>query len=257
MAYFYNAMAMRWPVLRLLVLGILGAIAVTGCSSIQSFLSRTPVVPNEAILQMQVAPTAESGQYQVSGVADLPTGTELSLIAIRYLHLKQSPLGRDRLKPTYSILDYRTIEAEGGRWQTQLSLWKVAPDGQYKEAWQLQEPELRLAVEPEKDVLFLASLSPMDDLEEIERQLAGNSQRFASRFVRTTGEGSRYLRIGQMVSVNLPEGTTAPNPIREDDLNGGWGNRFLELPDPPNTIQYEFPDHRQTNAPLSSEEILY
>ena len=236
---------------------IVAAIA-TGCAPAQRLLSLRPqIVFDRANLSIQVVPASKPGEYTVSGAADLPEGTELTVAAIRYLHLSQSSVPVATAKPTYSILAYDVVEIVGDRWQTQLPLWKVAPDGTFQETWQLNESDLALAVEPEERVLFLATLAPIHNLQEIERQLAAGNQRFASRFIQTTAEGSRYLQTSEMVALSLPTGaTTALEALREDG-NGGWGNLYLPLPDPPNPHQLEFPGQRQTNAPASQGELLY
>jgi hypothetical protein len=211
----------------------------------------------EADLTLNVEPQNQPGTFLVAGTADLPNGTELNVIAIRRLRLNQFPVVSAEPEPTYSILTYETVAVEGDRWQTPLALWQVASDGAYKEAWQLQAPELQLDVTAEDDVFFLVTLAPLNDLEAIEQQLAAENQRLDRQYIQTTAEGDRYLQTGQVLTVALPTGETDPIGIREEDINGGWGNRFLELPDLPNERQLEFPEQRQTNAPVMQEEFLY
>ena len=257
MTYPWQTMRIYWRRLRTLTIGGILAATTASCASAPLQMFRSQPNFDRAILAIQIEPTTEPGQYAVSGVADLPRGVELTVMAIRYLHLNQSPLKAGDPQPTYSILAYDTVEVDGDRWETQLSLWKVAPDGAFKETWQLHEPNLKLAVEPDDDVIFLATLSPLDDLEIIERQLARDNRRFASRFIQTTAEGSRYLQAGQSLTIELPTGATIPTEPLPEDLNGGWGNRYLPLPDLPNTRQLDFPEQRQTNAPVSRGELLY
>lgn len=244
----------RWN--HLLGICLVGAIA-TSCTLVNPFNSRSQSTLNNAGLSLQVQPEDKPGEFTISGTAALPTGTKLTVIAVRQLRLQNSTLIALEPKPTYSILTYDTVTVAGDRWQTTLSLWQVASNGEYKEAWQLQVPELKLAVEPEDEVLFLVTLAPFDDLEAIEQQLAQNNQRLARQFIQTTSEGDRYLQTGQLLAVALPSGTTNPIGIREEDINGGWGNRFLDLPDLPNERQLDFPEQRQTNAPVTQEEFLY
>ena len=256
-------LAKRKP-LKTLVLSCLLSVLTASCHSTPTLSSQTLLFfrsqanPNNANLTIDVESTTKLGEYSISGTTDLPKGTKLTVMALRYLHVKQAPLPIDQPKLTYSILAYDTVKVGDNRyWQTRLSLWKITSDGQFKEAWQLHKPDLKLIVEPEDNVVFLATLAPTDDLEEIERELAGDNQQFSSRLIQTTSEGSRYLQAGELLTVDLPTGESVPPAIEPDDINGGWGNRFLELPDLPNTRQLEFPEHRQTNAPLSSEELLY
>lgn len=193
----------------------------------------------------------------VSGTAELPPDTKLNVLAVRQLRLQESPLTTLEPKPTYSILTYETTTVTSDRWQTMLNLWQVAPDGSYRETWQLQAPELDLNVIPEEEVFFLVTLGPVDDLVALERELAIANQRLAQQNIQTTAEGGRFLQTGQILTIDLPTGKTAPIAIREEDLNGGWGNRYQDLPDLPNNRQLQFPDQRQTNAPVDESEFLY
>lgn len=240
--------------------GLFVAIAVGSCQS-ETFvgipLFRTPKSLDDIELSIRVLPDEEPGSYMLSGTVDLPNETELTVLAVRYLSLTRSPLTVLTPRPTYSILAYDTVEVEGKEWEAQLSLWQASPTGQFKEAWQLQSPDLDLAVEPEEEVFFLATLTPLEDLAAIEQQLAEENRRISNRFVQTTTEGRRYLQTGQTLKVDLPDETGDPILIREEDLNGGWGNRFRQLPDLPNEREFEFPENRRTNAPTVPEEFLY
>lgn len=246
-----------WRLLRHLATGCLIAAIAVSCTPWQSIGLRPRHNLSNASLDIQVEPTTKPGQYAISGTADLPQGTELTVAAIRYLHPSQAPRETVNPKPTYSILAYDSVEIEGDRWQTQLSLWRAATNGEFKEVWQLNEPELELTVEPDAQVMFLATLGPIYSLQAIEQQLALENRQFASRFIQITSEGGRYLQTSQVLAIELPTGTTTPVGTRPEDINGGWGNRYLPLPDLPNTRQLEFPDHRQTNAPVAREELLY
>ncbi|MEM9006007.1 MAG: hypothetical protein AAGE59_21090 [Cyanobacteria bacterium P01_F01_bin.86] len=249
---------MRPTLTQILVLVCTLAMLTAGCTPAQkAFLSRPQIDFDKVKLDIQVQPTDELGEYIVSGTADLPQETELTVAAIRYLHLSQATIQTADLKPTYAILAYDVVQVKGDRWRTRLPLWQIAPNGEFKETWQLHEPDLALAVEPEEGVLFLVTLAPIHNLQEIEQQLAIGNQQIASRFIHITSEGSRYLQTGEMVKVDLPTRKTTPPGEQPEDINGGWGNRYLPLPDPPNTRQLEFPEHRQTNAPVAREELLY
>jgi len=39
-------------------------------------------------------------------------------------------------------------------------------------------------------------------------------------------------------------------------LNGGWGPRYLLIPEPPIIYRLEKPQDRRTNEPLSPQEFL-
>ncbi|NER79932.1 MAG: hypothetical protein F6K42_10180 [Leptolyngbya sp. SIO1D8] len=256
MIHTLKTMFVNWRLLRNCIAGCFIVVVAGGCASAQRVF-RSQVTLDEANLAIQVEPTDESGQYTISGMADLPQGTELTVAAVRYLHLTNVPLKAGKLNPTYSILAYDTVKVRDDRWQTELSLWQVAPNGEFMETWQIDEPELQLSVEPQEEVIFLVSLAPIHNLRAIEQQLARENQQFARRFIQTSAEGSRYLQTGELLEIDLPTGSTTPLAIRPEDINGGWGKRYLQLPDLPNTRQLEFPENRQTNAPISNEEMLY
>lgn len=242
--------------MRLLLLALSGAIA-TGCASVKLPRWRSQSPLKNADLTLTAQPTTAPGEYAVSGTAELPPNTELNVLAVRQLRLEQSPLTTLEPKSTYSILTYETVTVTSDRWQTNLTLWQVAPDGAYREAWQLQASELDLNVIPEEEVFFLATLGPVDDLAVIERELALANQRLARRNIQITADGGRFLQTGQILTIDLPTDKTAPIATREEDLNGGWGNRYLELPDLPNDRQLQFPNQRQTDAPVMQGEFLY
>ncbi|MDB9524399.1 hypothetical protein PN498_00240 [Oscillatoria sp. CS-180] len=242
---------------RWITLGLVVAIS-SGCRSVPFNPFRSQPNIDNIELSLDVKADEQPGSYTLSGEVDLPDTTKLTVMAVRYLELEQSPLTVLEAKPTYSILDYEIVEIEDGDWETQLFLWRQSPDGEFKEAWQLQTDKLELAVEPEDEIFFLATLTPFDDLAAIERQLASENRGISNQLIQTTIEGRRYLQTGKALTIGLPEGETAPVVLREEeDINGGWGNRFLELPDLPNERQLDFPENRRTNAPSVSEEFLY
>ena len=213
---------------------------------------------DNANLTLDVKQHSEPGTFSIAGTASLPNGTKLNVLAVRQLRLKQSPLVNAEPRPTYSILTYETVTVENDRWQTTLSLWQITPDGQYKEAWQLQERELQLDVTPDAEVFFMVTLTPLDNLAEIEQQLAARNQQFGQRYLQTTSEGDRYLQVGKVMQIALPTDRQAISiGIRPEDINGGWGNRFLDLPDLPNRREFDFPENRQTDAPVRQDEFLY
>ena len=105
-------------------------------------------------------------------------------------------------------------------------------------------------------MLFLATVEPTDALSELETQLKKQGIKLVSNLVRNTAEGERYVQVSEVLPVALPTGQTTPPKQRPDELNGGWGPRYLLIDEPPNTNKFEQPDKRRTNAPLSPTELL-
>lgn len=215
---------------------------------------RWPGYLTDTDLILQVAAADTPGTYILSGAADLPDKTELTVTAIRQLKLDGA--AQIQSNPTYSILAYQTARVINGKWQAQLNLWQVAPDGKYQEAWQLELSRLELSLKPDEDVIFLAILTSDGQISGLEQQLASRGMRLTSRSLMTTAEGQRYAQASQALAIALPNGTTtAPRPQLED-VNYGWGYRYLIPQEPQNPYSLEFPEERQTNAPPRPGEFL-
>lgn len=231
----------------------------TGCSQAPLNLQQLPsLVPNfstNAAFKIQVTPSSR-GVYAVSGTTNLPDESKITVAAIRILKADQPSV--QNLKPiqTYGVLAYQDVKVSKGTWQTSLNLWKVASSGQFQEAWQIEQSQLGISLKPELDVTFLATVAPTSSLSELESQLEKQGVKLVSNLVRNTVDGERYIQASQVLNISLPtERTAAPSP-KIEDLNGGWGNRFLLIPEPPNINNYEKPDKRRTTAPLSPSELL-
>lgn len=235
-------------------------VLTTGCNDVSLKARQLPTLfpdlSTNANFQLSVTPKERAGVYTVAGTTNLPDKSRIAIAAIRYLQVSK-PQSQE-LKPhqTYSILAYQDVEVNKGKWQADLNLWKVAPNGQFKEAWQLEQPKLGLNLEPEPGILFLATVEPTDSLSELEQQLQKQGIKLVSNIVRNTVEGEQYVQGSQVLTVALPTGQTTAPPPRPDDLNGGWGPRYLLIDEPPNTNKFEQPDKRRTNAPLVPGEYL-
>jgi hypothetical protein len=232
----------------------------TGCSQIPSTVRQLPsLIPGlstDANFQLRVTPSGRSGVYTVEGSTNLPDASRITVAAIRYLRLEKQRSKSQSPDQTYSILAYQDVKVNKGKWQTTLNLWKVAPNGQFQESWQLEQSKLGLSLEPETEVTFLATVSPTDSLSRLEFLLQKQGIKLASNIVRNTSDGERYVQASQNLPIALPTGQTTPPPQRPEDLNGGWGPRYLLIPEPPNTNNFEQPSKRRTNAPLSPNEFL-
>ena len=232
----------------------------TGCSQLPLTVRQLPALlpdlSTEANFPLRVTPLGRSGTYTVAGSTNLPDESRITVAAIRYLRPDNPRSQSLSSKPTYSILAYQDVKVNKGKWQTTLNLWKVAPDGQFQEAWQLEQSKIGLSLAPETEVTFLATVAPTDSLSELEQQLEKQGIKLASRLVRNTADGERYVQASQVLPIALPTGQTTPPQQRSEDINGGWGPRFLLIPEPPNTTNLEVPSKRRTNAPLSPAEFL-
>jgi hypothetical protein len=251
---------------------LLALLFLSGCASIQ--------IPSwfrwaEVDLAIEVEPTNTPGSYSVRGRANLPENTSITVAAVRHLQLTRPSVDRlstDRVsetaattesggatnstQQTYSILAYQPATVQGGEWQTEINLWKVAADGRFKEAWQIEQEKVGVTFQPEDNVIFLATLSTPDKLSALEQELARRGTRFASGTVFSNSDGFRYAQVQQSLELALPSGRTTPPPERPEDRNGGWGDRYIIPNEPPNPTNLEFPGTRITDAPPAREEFL-
>ncbi|NEO98195.1 MAG: hypothetical protein F6K58_05775 [Symploca sp. SIO2E9] len=240
---------------------ILLLILNTGCSQLplsqNKLTSLLPGISSEADFKISVTPLNNKGEYEVEGTTNFPDKSRITVAAIRYLRPDNELSTEISSEPIYSILDYKDVKVNKGKWQTTLELWKIAPDGQYQETWQLEKPKLGLSLEPAAEVTFLATLEPTTSLSAIEQQLAKQSIRLTSSLVSNTADGQNYVQASLVEEqIPLPTGKTTPPKPRLEDINGGWGPRYQLLPEPPNINKLERPSKRRTNAPLSPEEFL-
>ncbi|MEB3357843.1 MAG: hypothetical protein VKK04_14025 [Synechococcales bacterium] len=219
---------------------------------------RVPLLnrPVDAKFSIQVEPADEPGVYELSGQVTLPAQTQLTVAAVRYLPVAETAAPGTVQNETYAILDYAEAEVNPQGWRSQLNLWEIAPDGTFQESWQQHQQRLQLQVTPHEQVLFLAILTPSETLPRLEDQLDQVNLAFPRDQVRYTLSGDRYIQVSQVKEIPLPTGRTAPPPPDPLAVNGGWGERYLLVDEPPNPISLEFPDERRTSAPRSPDEIL-
>ncbi|NEP59862.1 MAG: hypothetical protein F6K31_23130 [Symploca sp. SIO2G7] len=248
-----------YPLQRLASISLLFVLC-TACSeaplSVQQLPSILPGIQAQAGFEMRVKPLGNKGEYEIEGNTNLPEDSRIAVAAVRYLRQNNQSSPNISSEATYSILDYQDVKVNEGKWQITLNLWKVAPDGQFQEEWQLDESELGLELEPESEVTFLATLAPTTQFSEIERQLQKQGIKIASKLIRNMSGGERYVQASQIMSVDLPTGKTTPPPQTPEDFNGGWGPRYLLIPEPPIIYKLEKPQERRTSEPLSPEEFL-
>lgn len=238
------------------------ALMLTGCTTNVPFVnfnnSQNNTLPSVQT-EIAVQPGSAPGTYEVTGKTAFPDRSALRVAAIRYLYPSNPASQILGSRPTYSVLAYDGAIVENGAWKVPLNLWKAAPDGQQLETWQLTQKDLKLQVRPDDKIIFIATLAPgikVDALQNLEQALLSKNQGLDAAVVRRTEKGDRFLQMIQIVNAALPTGKTTPPPPTVDDLNGGWGNRFLMPDEPPNPNNLEFPAHRRTTASPSPQEFM-
>ena len=232
--------------------------SLVSCTSLPS-INQSAAMPSIQT-EMWVKPGDGPGRYEVSGKTGFPDRTALRVAAIRYLYPSSQSAMAQALKPTYSILAYNdSAIVENGIWNVPLSLRQTALDGQSLETWQSTQAALNLQVKPDEKVIFIATLAPgikVDSLQFLEQQLLSKNQALDPAVVSRTVNGDRFLQMMQTVDAALPKAKQVLPSATPDDLNGGWGNRFLMPEEPPNPNNLEFPANRRTNAPPKEREYL-
>lgn len=213
--------------------------------------------PSEVSLNLKVQPANRSGTYKVIGTTNLPDRSRIAVSAIRYLF----PTEEQSLAPdpnaTYSILDRQITEVAKGKWQVTLNLWQVAPDGRLQEAWQLNQAQTELSLNPSPEVSFAAIFDPSaQQLQSQQPELEVGDLR--GSLVRFTTEGQSYVKASQTLPIALPVERRPPPKLGAEDINFGWGNRYEIKPEPsvPKTMSPQPLKTEQINSPLSPSEFL-
>lgn len=203
----------------------------------------------EAQLDIEsVQPIGSNGVYQIAGSANLPESSQIVVAAVRYLvptQGQQKGFLKDQANINRSILARQIVEVKEGKWQAELNLWKVAPDGKYHEVWQANQAQTKLR--PDSSVTFVVTFEPAAQLEKSNLRLDGKQLRF-------TNESEAYLQASETFTVSLPVGKTAP-PLQTDD------ELAMVNPTQASVLTSSAPflptaKLRQTNAPLKPSEFL-
>ena len=218
--------------------------------------SNNPVLINRlpvAEMNFEVEPGSDNYTYVIDGTANFPNQTELNVLAMRQLLPTDGNSEEMEVKPTYSVLDYQVVRVQNGRWQGELTFKQTAADGTRREAWQLDQSDLELEVEPLDTVVVMATYTPLDQLTTLERILAQQGLKVSPDLLQTTIDGRRYLEMQK--TLTMPVDNRASE--RDKPYNDGWGTRHILIEEPPMPYQVDFPKERQTNRPPEPQEFLY
>ncbi|XHX79204.1 MAG: hypothetical protein RBJ76_04535 [Stenomitos frigidus ULC029] len=163
-------------------------------------------------LSVNVEPTNRPGVYTVSGSTNLPDDSQIIVQGIRSLTQPAQVVSTSNAS-NYAILDRQSAKASQGKWQATLKLWQVAPDGQYREAWQLSTPQLS-RLTPSTEVTFIAVIDPVKQAGALQQQLQSEGKKVEGANVRFTPDGQWYLQAQQTRTVTLPTDKTTPPVVR-------------------------------------------
>jgi hypothetical protein len=233
---------------------VLAILACIGCRSDgQNMLSVVQPDRKDVTLTIETE-VGPKGEVSIAGRSNLPQNTPLTALALRYL-VPVDPIANEA-QPTFAILYYQTTTVQSGQWEADLNLWQVADDGRYQEAWQTQAERLALKVEPRGTVHFIITLAPQQFLATINQGLSQDGLQIPATLVRTTTSGEALLWAEDALSLELPQGTTNPPADLAQHHNGGWGERYRLVPEPPLPYTLTPDDTRKTNAPSRPGEFL-
>ncbi len=219
---------------------------------------------NKVILEIQGIQREDSkGLYKVAGTTNLPESSRIAVTAVRYLRSRTASgeeiVGDNNENINRSILARQIVEVKQGKWEADLNLWQVAPNGNYEEAWQLNKDDKNLA--PDNEVSFIATFNPYGQLPSSDREnpqeLTQQYQQLEGKSLRFTNEGEKYVQASQYRAISLPTGKTTP-PRQAENFNDGWGNRY-QLKAQSNSATATLPPlakSQQTNSPPLSSEFL-
>jgi hypothetical protein len=221
---------------------------------------------DEAQLEIKsVQPVEQNGVYNIVGSTNLPESSRITISAVRYLRPIEGNEGVllvSDANTNRSILDRQSVEVKQGKWQVDLKLWQIAPNGSFQEVWQGNQGQTKLT--PDSDVMFLATYDPGSQLmkKKLDRENTEEPkpeyQKLQGKLLRFTNEGEKYVQASQSLPIALPGGKTVPPRPQPEDLNDGWGNRYQIRPEPIASGANIAPPtkFRQTNAPLSVSEFV-
>ena len=228
--------------------------ASTGCVNKSS---------NEVELEIQGIQREDGkGLYKVAGTTNLPESSSIAVTAVRYLRSANNTeeiVGDNNENINRSILARQIVEVKQGKWEADLNLWQVAPNGNFEEAWQLNKDYKNLT--PESEVTFIATFNPVRQLpvsdKENPQELTQQYQKLEGKSLRFTNEGEKYVQASEYRSISLPIGKTTP-PRQAKNFNDGWGNRYqLKAQSQDSTATLPpLGKSQQTNSPVLTSEFL-
>ena len=196
--------------LLVLAIGLPLLILSSGCNTTFDQFNSAFFSPPLELTILQVEPSGQPGTYSVSGSATLPDNTSITVSAVRYLQADTRLSSSPEASPAYVILDRQFASVNQDNWQTELTLWQVAPDGALREAWQLNQENTGVKYEPESTVTFLATLDPRQQPRDVQERVEQLDDEAQATLMRFTTDGELYIQASKSLSIALPTGSTTP-----------------------------------------------
>lgn len=235
----------------ILAIGLPLLVFSSGCNTTLSNLNPALLAPPLELTILQVEPSGQPGTYTVSGNATLPDATPITVSAVRYLQADTRLSASAEANPAYVILDRQFAQVNQDNWQTQLTLWQVAPDGTFQEAWQSSQENTGVSYEPESTVTFLATLDPPHSPSDLQERVERLDDDLQAALMRFTTDGELYVQASKPLPIALPTGSTTPPAA-------GSAATWTALPatNVTPTTATSSADWQQTSAPLSPDAVL-
>lgn len=253
-----QSIQLTWLHLLRICVGITVALKLSGCSVLPKLSLPEKQKPNLE-LQLQVKPDNQPGVYTITGSINIPDQSEIQVAVIRYLQMSNQASRNLNPKPTYALLAYQTAEVKQGKWKALVNLWKTAPDGRFQENWQLEQQKLKTSFIPNAEVVFLvthATSHVVGGIPKFDQQFKAQRKTLENGVLLTTIDNYQYVQLTQNLVIPLPSGQTNQLPENLEDINGGWGKRYLMPNEPPSQMELGFPSNRRTNALPSLAEFV-
>lgn len=250
---FLTQLRVKRPItINVLIASSLLLLASSGCSNKSQ---------NEAQLEIQSIQREDSrGLYKVVGSTNLPESSRIAITAVRYLRPTttntEQIVGDNDGNVNRSILARQIVEVKQGKWEADLNLWEVSPNGNFVEVWQTNKNYKTLT--PEREVSFIATFNPVGQVPSSDKDSPQPTfQELEGKSLRFSNEGEKYVQASQYRSIALPVGKTTPVQVPEE-FNNGWGNRYQLKAQSENSTSSlpTLGKSQQTNAPLTSSQFL-
>lgn len=203
----------------------------------------------------QIAETGQPGAFTLSGTATLPNQTPLTVSAVRRLSTEANDPSSGSA-PLFSVLDRKSAVVQDGRWQAQLELWEVSPEGFYQESWQQADKGLGLS-QASAGVEFRATLEPMDLSRTKVKNRSAILDQATNPLLNFTPGGQPYLKVSESRVVALPSSSVMASTGIPTANRSGWQGRSL-TDNPANSLteQQPLPFQESDNLPLPDTNLL-
>ncbi|MEO1589875.1 MAG: hypothetical protein AAFU71_01150 [Cyanobacteria bacterium J06632_22] len=214
----------RWLMLTALVL-------TTSCSTVPTAFVSGSNSSDVPLLSLEtVEPAAQLGTYLISGQAQLPDQTPITISAMRTI--KTGSVENDT--EFYAILDRQQATLENRQWSAQLQLLQSNPGG--GEQWQAEAAHSAIPWRPQAEVTFTATLEPSPKTASLQRRLSRNQSDFERGTVRISDDGEPYAIATQTITIDPPQWEPPAVPsANEIETRVATPSQTPDRPTPENT----------------------